>query len=375
MIQSFFKQNIRLIYILIILLLIFVILETFFRILFLKTLFLDNHYINIDSWWRLRWIRNRKYNADDIANYFSIYRYDRLLGWNPRANLKNHDIGSGAFLSTNSQGIRGTKEYSTEKVGNTLRIITLGDSFTFGEEVSDNQTFSSFLERKIPGIEVINLGVGGFGHDQMLLKLETEGIKYHPDIVILGFLGTDMERNILSFRDYSKPTFTLNKNNLEIKNNTIPPVSELLIKENFKLKLIDLISLVNSTISEKQKEEETEKITKEIMNEISKTALENKVRMVFIYLPVSREITTDGHNQGEEFFNKYCQQAQNKNPELVNCLNLRPAFREASKKGNKFRGGHYPGHYDANAHSLIAGEISKFIKINNILPIDDTIGL
>ena len=52
----------------------------------------------------------------------------------------------------------------------------LGDSFTFGEDVGDDETYSHHLEQLLPGTEVINLGVHGYGHDQMLIYLREEGI-------------------------------------------------------------------------------------------------------------------------------------------------------------------------------------------------------
>jgi hypothetical protein len=67
-------------------------------------------------------------------------------------------------------------------------------SFTFGQEVGDDETWSCFLQNLLPGSEVINFGVQAYGHDQMLLYLQEEGIKYHPDIVILGFVSMDMRR-------------------------------------------------------------------------------------------------------------------------------------------------------------------------------------
>ena len=55
----------------------------------------------------------------------------------------------------------------------------------------------------LPQAEIINMGVHGYGHDQMLIFLKEEGIKYKPDIVLLGFLHMDMFRNMLDFRDFS----------------------------------------------------------------------------------------------------------------------------------------------------------------------------
>ena len=72
------------------------------------------------------------------------------------------------------------------------RILILGDSFTFGTNVSDEESYPYYLERLLPGTEVLNMGIEGYGHDQMLLYLKEEGLKYNPDIIIVGFLYCDI---------------------------------------------------------------------------------------------------------------------------------------------------------------------------------------
>ena len=45
-------------------------------------------------------------------------------------------------------------------------------------------------------IEVINLGVGGYGTLQAYLALVEEGLKYSPNLVVLGFFfGNDLKNN------------------------------------------------------------------------------------------------------------------------------------------------------------------------------------
>ena len=112
----------------------------------------------------------------------------------------------------------------------------LGDSFTFGEDVGDDETYSHHLEQLLPGTEVINLGVHGYGHDQMLIYLREEGVRYRPDVVILGFLTGDMERNVLSFRDYAKPRFVLDGGKLALRNSPVPPPAEMAAAEKWRSK-------------------------------------------------------------------------------------------------------------------------------------------
>src|SRR5262245_47270071 len=102
------------------------------------------------------------------------------------------------------------------------RIVVLGDSFTFGEEVSDTETYPHLLQELLPTVEVINLGVHGYGHDQMLVLFREEGSKYEPSLVVLGFVASDMERNLMGFRDYAKPRFVVTGGELRLVGTPVP---------------------------------------------------------------------------------------------------------------------------------------------------------
>lgn len=80
----------------------------------------------------------------------------------------------------------------------------------------------------LPHTEVINLGVHGYGHDQMLILLKEEGVKYEPDIVILGFMPIDMSRNLLKFRDFAKPRFILKGGKLKFTGSPVPRPEDIL---------------------------------------------------------------------------------------------------------------------------------------------------
>jgi hypothetical protein len=120
--------------------------------------------------WRLSWIR-RHQNGTDIYYTFDIY--DPTKGWFSKPNLRDVQVFGNKILNTNSRGL-GKTEYSYDKHSQKVRILILGDSFTFGDEVSDNETYSSYLQAMLPNAEVINMGVHGYGHDQMLILLQEE---------------------------------------------------------------------------------------------------------------------------------------------------------------------------------------------------------
>lgn len=201
--------------------------------------------------------------------------------------MKNLSVYDNKFLNTNSRGVRGTKECLYEKDEDITRILILGDSYTFGAEVGDTETFSFYLQETLPQTEVINFGVHGYGHDQMLIYYRKEGVKYNPDIVILGFIFDDMVRNILKFKDYSKPMFISKNGELKLQNVPVPPPEKTLKKERFRLKLVDLLYILYHKISwkngknTKKMYQKSTFILKELIDEIE----DSGATPVFIYLP------------------------------------------------------------------------------------------
>jgi hypothetical protein len=73
--------------------------------------------------------------------------------------------------SNNSLGWRGSREYREEKTTD-YRVLFLGDSFTYGIGVNDDQTFAAQVEQDLTrarlSVEVLNAGCPGKGTDYEL---------------------------------------------------------------------------------------------------------------------------------------------------------------------------------------------------------------
>jgi hypothetical protein len=95
-------------------------------------------------------------------------------------------------VSVNSKGLRGPE------LGNDPRILMLGDSYTFGIYVSDEETFSALLEKRLYQegykYQVLNAGyTDGHETDQQYVWLKHNIEKLAPKIVMLNvFLGNDI---------------------------------------------------------------------------------------------------------------------------------------------------------------------------------------
>jgi len=69
----------------------------------------------------------------------------------------------------------------------------VGDSFTFGDEVKDGQTWPAQL-KLLTGRHVLNGGVSGYGFDQAVLRAEQLAGKYKPSAIVVGFIADDIRR-------------------------------------------------------------------------------------------------------------------------------------------------------------------------------------
>jgi lysophospholipase L1-like esterase len=106
------------------------------------------------------------------------------------------------YITINNKGLRG-QEYPYTKEAGTFRILVLGDSFTAGLQVPEEETFAKLLEARLnqhdpkTRFEVINAGIIGYGTDKELAYYAHEGYKYQPDLVLLAFFtGNDITDNI-----------------------------------------------------------------------------------------------------------------------------------------------------------------------------------
>lgn len=128
-----------------------------------------------------------------------VLRFDKTLGYVPsegftaQIDLKGWN---GAILSIDQASLRshgsGLDPYD---------VLTVGDSFTFGDQVSDHETWPYCLEHQ-SGMIVANAGVPGYGAAQAVLRAQTFVKKHEVDLVIWSvLLNDDFRRDRLIYRD------------------------------------------------------------------------------------------------------------------------------------------------------------------------------
>ncbi len=129
------------------------------------------------------------------------FAFNQELGEIPVPNQKGRQRHPGAYDFTyqnNSLGFRDNREFGP-KQPNEFRLLLLGDSFTYGLGVNDDQTFGHRLEQGLRrhNLEatVINAGNPGHGTDYELKLFQSVGAKLQPDVTIFGFFPAVFERD------------------------------------------------------------------------------------------------------------------------------------------------------------------------------------
>ena len=129
------------------------------------------------------------------------YVHDDRLGYLPRAGY------AAPGVTIEADGLRRTGEQTAD-----APILAVGDSFTFGDEVKDGQTWPAQL-KLLTGRHVLNGGVSGYGFDQAVLRAEQLAGKYKPSAIVVGFIADDIRRTEMRrLWSADKPYFDLDGN-------------------------------------------------------------------------------------------------------------------------------------------------------------------
>jgi len=146
-------------------------------------------------------------NKNYCAKFLTVKKYnslpDKILGYKPKEGKK---VGCERENYTiNSDGIREYKGYIFEK----SNFLIVGDSFGFGDEVSDDETLSFFLFNN-HNIRTVNAAVYGYGLDQSLLRAKRIIKKKKMDVLLIIAPGGWLRTNLSVRNGIKKPYYKKN---------------------------------------------------------------------------------------------------------------------------------------------------------------------
>ncbi|GAB6037771.1 hypothetical protein JCM15519_23300 [Fundidesulfovibrio butyratiphilus] len=138
------------------------------------------------------------------VDYVYARYYTDLIGdFDPSSSiLSQHPQEYPYRFTTNSQGLRSLHEISKEKPDGVIRILCLGDSFTLGWGVQDDQTYPErlyqILKAKYPGkrFEVINTGLMFSNVLDQLSYYNDKGRFLNADVVLSQYCYNDVSSDM-----------------------------------------------------------------------------------------------------------------------------------------------------------------------------------
>lgn len=139
----------------------------------------------------------------DGLKYF--YEPKAKTKWNIDSNVLKelgYPPNSKVQIELNESGFNQRYNYPVEKQSGVFRIITIGDSFTFGSNVNTKDNYPSQLQSllnqrclgSVKEFQVLNLGVAGYDFQYTVERYKLRGRKYNPDLVLWFMLDDDFVR-------------------------------------------------------------------------------------------------------------------------------------------------------------------------------------
>lgn len=138
----------------------------------------------------------------------------------PNAAMRDVETNWDITYYSNSQGLR-DEEYSAAKPAGTIRVVVIGDSFTFGQGCQRGEIFPDVLEARLNAAghhaQVINVSHVGIGPESYFVLLQSVALKYRPDVVVLNTFGNDasevrqspLPNRMVKSLSHSSPLFVL----------------------------------------------------------------------------------------------------------------------------------------------------------------------
>ena len=230
-----------------------------------------------------------------------IYEADPQLYWKLKPNQDCFTKVNRLPVHVNSHGTRGP-EFATEKPADTIRILSLGDSRTFGWGLADEETYSrrleQLLQKNLGGgkkVEVINAGVNAWSYPQMQVYLREFGLKYKPDFVVLA------EANLWTqFSEKNSPEFVRSFMwRVRLKNflrhfamyHYIVEVQLQGFYEHNRTKFIP-VDPKQDQLFKAQQQSDPDAFFREAIEGVCRVAQTNHIRPVLVFLPAVWDLTS-----------------------------------------------------------------------------------
>lgn len=243
-----------------------------------------------------------------------------------------------------------------------LRVTLLGDSFVFGDEVPDEESFAWLLAERT-GWDVQNLGVVGYGLDQAWLRWREEAKGEGSDVVVLGMSGVTALRVGRSWDSWAKPLFSVDdEGQLQASNLPIPDADALRLRPWSSRALLLGEVWWERWTRPRDHEMAAAPVVAAIVRQLEAEVQADGGRLVLAWLPIDAEYRPDPFDVTRGYwsvFRDLCAEGRV-------CVDLLPAFRADVAAGVTITRG---AHWTPRGHEIVAEGLISTIRA--VLPVDD----
>jgi hypothetical protein len=256
----------------------------------------------------------------------------------------------GTPVRTNALGFRGP-EVAPKRPGE-FRIVVLGDSFTFGPGVAEEEIFTSLLQARLarthPQAKVINLAVEGYNVLQYAAVLEEVGLGLDPDLVLVALFPVN---------DFEMDTY---RNNRNVAEGHPPPPhwqESLYVYRAYLHRVESVAHKIASRIlpaAPAKRPDEGWESNLAALKRIATVAEQRKIRMAVALLP-----HTKGFETQRAIFTRvddYCA------AEALRCLDLLAVFRAKGVRDGALVLNAVDAHGNGEYHRLVAELMTPFVS-------------
>ena len=226
-------------------------------------------------------------------------------------------------------------------------VVAYGDSFTFGDEVGDDDTWVNLVDRAWPHAVVENRGVLGWGTDQVLLRARDDLARgERPGLVLVGVNAVSLMRTDEQVGAWLKPWLT---GNLVPVGQPVPNPDELVTGVMWRPWSVDLARVV---LARRRPPLRSETATM-ILDGLWALFLDNGVPFTLVWLPQGQDWEAPAGSRERRLFLEWCDLRK------APCVDLTSSFVEAHNTGVRLLG---RAHWTVAGNQLAADELVQRIQ-------------
>lgn len=307
----------------------------------------------------------------------NLIMQDPVLGWTHLPGKKGYSRSKefSVKVKINKDGFIGP-DYDYTKPIETTRILVLGDSLTEAFQVPEEDSYVRLLENNLKNyfrdrtFEVLNMGIAGYGTEREYYVLKNKGLKFKPDMVLLGFfVGNDFSDNMAEQinpnASFSKYVDSKNKIKLFVRNHSV--AWRFILHQKSKNKILAYFKNRNKVQSANPIKSSVDLIeikheldqTERVVNNLKKLTDDNDIKLVIAILPSAGQLYSDQHKEENILSNGLISFLKK---EKISYVDLLPNFKLwANLNKDKLLYLPLDGHPNKYGQLMISEGISKYL--------------